>query len=317
MHFIKRSRKAFTLIELLVVIAIIAILVSLLLPAVQQAREAARRSQCRNNLKQIGLALHNYHGLYNVFPPGASGGATISAGAGGICTWDKHVADTRRAPWTVAILPALEESARYNEFRLEEDFPVFPRVSSWAGGSTANYAAWEKRVNVYKCPSDVNFPNGITSSYKGVSGGGNSPFCRSSGDHRRLFNRSGILFHNSSIRFRDITDGTSNVFLAGEWIYQLSPLEHSTYGMGWASADYDADLASAFPGNTGPTSYPMNTPGLVPGHDAAGYFGSSHVGGVHFLLCDGSVQFMSQNMDLTTYQNLGARNDASPVGGGW
>ena len=106
----RQSRRGFTLIELLVVIAIIAILVALLLPAVQQAREAARRSSCKNQLKQLGLALQNYHDTHTVFPIGAGLAGTSATGS------------ARRAPWTVLILPFLEENAVYDEFNFSETF---------------------------------------------------------------------------------------------------------------------------------------------------------------------------------------------------
>ncbi|WP_437221828.1 DUF1559 domain-containing protein [Planctomicrobium sp. SH661] len=302
---VNQNRRGFTLIELLVVIAIIAVLIALLLPAVQQAREAARRSQCKNTLKQIGLALHNYHDLFSTFPPGSSGGSSLVSSSG-TCTWSPVSPGTRRAPWTVMILPALEETALYNQFKSEEEFTILSMAAF--RGSAANHAAWEKKMPKYKCPSDVNFPNGTTSSYKGVSGGGTGAFCLGEGYSLYPFHTNGILYHNSNTRVRDVTDGLTNVFLVGESPYQYSASNGDGFGVGWASAHFES-----FVTNTGGTTFPLNT--KSPGHDTVGYFGSHHVGGAHFLLGDGSVQFVNQNMNLPTYQQMGIRNDALPVGG--
>ncbi|HWL09107.1 MAG TPA: DUF1559 domain-containing protein [Planctomicrobium sp.] len=301
--------RGFTLIELLVVIAIIAILVALLLPAVQQAREAARRTQCRNNLKQIGLALHNYHDLHSRFP---LGGAGTTAGAvttpGGTCAWGD--VDPRRAPWTVLILPQLDESNRYNKFVFEEQFTSY---STNRRGSTANHEQWLLPLSKYRCPSDDFFPNEPLTSYRGVEGGGGVPYCTSSSlPTTRFFHNNGILYYNSSITFRDIADGASNVLMVGESPYQNWSDSDTRYNEGWASAAFTVNN-SGFPSVTTGTRYPLNTG--KNGNDSSGCFGSKHTGGAHFLMCDGSVQFLSENMNLQIFQQLGARADGQPAGG--
>ncbi|MCA9089676.1 MAG: DUF1559 domain-containing protein [Planctomycetaceae bacterium] len=146
-------RPGFTLIELLVVIAIIAILIALLLPAVQQAREAARRSQCKNNLKQLGLALHNYHDTFNTFPPGG-----VSALANSNCnpTGGSEPAN-QGAPWTVLVLPYVDEAPRYNSFNFDTYFISFfngyPPTSGY-GGSGGNYTEQVRPCNRFQCPSE-------------------------------------------------------------------------------------------------------------------------------------------------------------------
>src|SRR5688572_18495143 len=143
----QRRRIGFTLIELLVVIAIIAILIALLLPAVQQAREAARRTQCKNNLKQMGLALHNYHDAFNMFPPGhvydgfadtnvrspTNGGGNDCVAAGALASNATYV----RAPWTVQILPYIDQAPLYNQFQMH--MPFFGRVDHQNPPSPINY----------------------------------------------------------------------------------------------------------------------------------------------------------------------------------
>jgi len=291
------------------VIAIIAILVALLLPAVQQAREAARRSLCSNNLKQIGLALHNYNEANGRFPLGGAG--TVNGPIttpGGTCAWAGT--DPMRAPWTVLILPQLDESTRYNKFNFEQNFTAY---SSNRQGSAANQAQWSIKLSKYRCPSDDFFPDQPLTSYRGVEGGGTVPWCTSSSrPTTRFFFNNGVLFYNSAITFRDITDGASNVLLVGESPYQNWSDNDPRYNEGWASAAFTINN-TGYPSVSTATRYPLNT-GLN-GNDSSGCFGSSHVGGAYFLTCDGGVQFLSENMDLQVYQQLGARADKAPLGG--
>ena len=323
-----RSLRGFTLIELLVVIAIIAILIALLLPAVQQAREAARRSTCKNNMKQIGLALHNYHDTHRAFPIGQGiEGTSCTGSSSGI-----------RAPWTVLILPYMDQANIYNLFDFEGQFR-----STWGDGmsSTANRDASEENVDVYHCPSFVAADHRHTNYFGVMGGGADKAVCGSS--NGRAFWNNGVLFMNSKILMRDIIDGTSNTFLVGETKYQLGPGGRGdSHRHGWASTirgtggsvagtvaaatdvrinEYDGD------GNSGDTGFGASaastfgtvavsggTPANANNCLMARTFGSMHEGGCHFLLCDGSVHFASENIDMTLYNNLAIRNDREVIG---
>ena len=186
------TTRGFTLVELLVVIAIIGILVALLLPAVQAAREAARRTQCQNKMKQQGLALHNYLSARTTFPPGCTHPYVNGCGGGGI--------DGGGAPWTVWILPYMENDALFKQFVLTETFTS----SSNLPGSTTNHATWLLGNVDYQCPSypssdsSVNFCN-----YFGVQGGGPVALATcTTVSQQRVYFDNGVLFHNSKIRVR-------------------------------------------------------------------------------------------------------------------
>ena len=324
----RRRSRGFTLIELLVVIAIIAILIALLLPAVQQAREAARRSQCKNNMKQIGVALHNYNETHGSFPIGSGIMASDCGGA----------RSAIRAPWTVLILPFLDKVDVYNQFDFESQFKVTSTTNTVP--LEPNNSAVNNNVNVYHCPS-FPAPDFLHTNYFGVMGGGeDNATCLSATRHGRAFWSNGIMFVNSHVQIRDITDGTNNTFLVGETKYQLGPNGRSDHArVYWASTlwaggtewsvpsvlaaatdirinEYDGD------GNSGDTGFGPSSAssyGTV-NSNAATYclqgrtFGSMHEGGCHFLLADGSVHFANENIDMDAYQNLAMRNDKNVVG---
>jgi len=299
-------RTGFTLIELLVVIAIIAILIALLLPAVQQAREAARRSQCKNNLKQIGLGLHNYHDLYNTFPPGAVMRFPDTTST----NWCRSTANGGGsfggAPWTVLILPQIDQASIYNKLDFNEPFSTSSLPTTAPNGDFIPY------LPAYVCPSDPEMGGQKSSNYVGASGGGAAPDCFTS--EGRNFYVNGILYTNSRTRIADITDGSTNVFLVGETRYNsLTPdgrPRWSASGKGGSSNGLLQNLAGALEQiNLFPISK-RSTAGAV-----SQLFGSMHVGGCHFLMADGSVHFVSENIDLDTYRQLGIRADSAPVGG--
>lgn len=313
----RRQQRGFTLIELLVVIAIIAILIALLLPAVQQAREAARRSTCKNKLKQLGLALHNYHDTFNRLPPAYVETAARRGSSGGTCT----TGGTRSAPWTILILPYIEQSTLYNKF----DFNAKFRNLQNGSGDAVNETLQEQRNVNFECPSDPNSNESLANNnYLGVQGGGDYTAMAAIGKACRAYNIrtyffNGIFYSDSSTRMRDITDGSSNVFMLGESRYQTlwaSSGSAATYWMTWATTSWgDA------PAQVGGTYLPINGSSFVPHRDgyklevATSYFGSNHIGGAHFLMGDGSVHFISENIDLSTYQTLGVIADGLPVGG--
>lgn len=293
------ARPGFTLIELLVVIAIIAVLIALLLPAVQQAREAARRTQCKNHLKQMGLALHNFHDTFNRFPTGGTvPWATNTAGA---TQWDDP--PRNGIGWMVQILPYVDQANLYN-----------------LGNTTV---AANTTVNVYFCPSrrsNTVISTGALNDYAAVTPADspnswdqfwygetwsvpmNAPY---SGIIVRTGNPTGPQRFS---RFKDITDGTSNVMAIGEkWV----PV--TGYGGGqWHddhgySDGWDPDIIRT-------TGYPIQHDSKTGGPNDGYNFGAQHVGGCHFLMGDGAVRFISQNMNATTLNNLGHRSDGAVVG---
>ena len=299
----------FTLIELLVVIAIIATLVAILLPAVQQAREAARRSSCKNNLKQIALAMHNYHDTYRTFPPGYVSRINANFSTTNWCINTAAGNEYSRAPWTVHILPYIEQSALYDSLDVNLEF------ATGNGAPVANILNKLQPNAAYQCPSDV-FPQeatrGLGFSYRANGGGGvpTSFSCKnSSGGGNRYFFINGIFHHNSKINFRDVTDGLTNTFLLGECHVKVVDIT-------WASSAKHA--AQAMPYVITHFVLQPNTPQASLANDAetmTNRFSSPHKGGVQMAMCDGSVQFIGENIDLTLGRTLSTRADGLPVGG--
>ena len=289
-----RRPRGFTLIELLVVIAIIAILISLLLPAVQQAREAARRSECRNNLMQIALALLNYDMAHEALPPGCvnqTGPVT------------NYEADTSAGPpaegypyhmgWIVQILPHLDSPNVYRNIDFSKS--VWAPENSKATGTT---------LPTLQCPS---FP--------GNTGGTNYAGSHHSVEAPIAADNNGVLFLNSSVAREDIIDGLSSTILVGEITDRPTTV--------WA-AGTRASLRNAGTPMAG-TPVPAGTaatPGSAGNAEAAvdpetfvGGFGSSHTGGGLFAFNDGSVTFLSTSISQTVYQNLANRADGEIVEG--
>ena len=296
----RRSRTGFTLIELLVVIAIIAVLIALLLPAVQQAREAARRSQCINNLKQLGLALHNYHDNMNVFPPGwlgVQGGVSNMDGPNGFA-WGSH------------ILPYLDQAPLYNRIN-------FNLSCNDAGNAVARQTV----LATFRCPSDSSTdiwaigqqgnPANIlatlpTANYVGSFGTqGFETICANPPFPAAQCVSNGMFFHNSSTRMRDVSDGMSNTVFLGEHRTNtaLNPAWHST----WVGVVPQGDEAIA---------RVLAVSDHTPNHPALHIddFSSWHTGGVHLLFGDGRVRFITQNIDTNVFKAIATRAGGEIVG---
>jgi type II secretory pathway pseudopilin PulG len=315
-------------VELLVVIAIIGTLVGLLLPAVQAARESARRSSCQNNLKQIGVALHNYHDATRGFPKGNR--CTTSAlppMSSGTSSGDPTAT---REPWTIAILPYAENVALYSRFDLNQAFSSHVDQSlqqTTLPGTNPNPAAQNTRNPLFNCPSDPGVPTApLKNNYFGVMGGvsvsgsGAAWTSPHAGTAYEIYN-NGILFLNSATGIKNIADGTSKTFLVGETIYQFWPATHYGWGQGGRTRS-DVSGNSCFLQNVAATKSQINS---KPQQDAAGIhvhliwqttFSSSHPGGAQFLTADGGVWFVSENVNLSIYRTMGVVNDGAPVGGG-
>ncbi|MBI3461770.1 MAG: DUF1559 domain-containing protein [Planctomycetes bacterium] len=330
-----KRQAGFTLVELLVVIAIIGILIALLLPAVQAAREAARRIQCGNNLKQMGLALHNYHGKYGRFPMGVFGVFMHS--------------------WQLAILPEVEQGT----LMAQVDFnPILQNGAPRFGSGNPN-GPNGKLLNLYTpvfnwCPSSTaprlmratgnNGEKLGTSSYNGIAGSTTSPTVATdpTGGGRCVASNqgyacaNGVLIPNRSVKISDVSDGTTNTLMVGE----CSAMGKTAVGVAedirgsaewgcWIGSGADAVLPQAgglFPWRTSPwcrnvttIRYPINMTTVLTG--AGGNFRdgannslhSNHPSGVEVLNADGSVRFLIQTTDVLVLRNLSIRDDRGAI----
>ena len=333
----RRARRAFTLVELLVVIAIIGILVGLLLPAVQAAREAARRMQCSNNLKQIGLALHNYHSTFNKFPAGGYG---------------THQNQDPGFSWMISILPYCEQSNLYN--RLIFTGPgvgwVGPVNSiGWMNGKVLDNVA----LPYMKCPSSTVpefgfFPipqiTVMRPQYVGIAGAADGNgfvnvsgrvkgCCLQSGTATGVISSGGLLTPVRSRNISTCSDGTSNTLIVGEIsAYGRDPLGTLLQINGFLGfqagslsnvAVEDWPVASGLFNrvlNLTTIQYPPNSnrstanPGVNPNIGSNNPLLSEHTGGTQGARADGSVHFMSQNIDLLLLRLVATRDDGQVVG---
>ncbi|MCA9089903.1 MAG: DUF1559 domain-containing protein [Planctomycetaceae bacterium] len=334
------SRRGFTLIELLVVIAIIAILIALLLPAVQQAREAARRTQCKNNLKQLGLALSNYHDTFTRFPFGVRS----QSGTG--------------PSWMVGILPYVDQQALYNQFDMnapqngEAGLPATTPPASPRTGQLLNGII----TSVYRCPSSP-LPEQETlgtyslqrTSYVGIAGATDhngfpatkqAACCITDGNSGQI-SATGVLFPNGVAQMRDLSDGSSNTMTIGEasdYALDASGAKKrvdGSNGAAWFSGTSTIGIPPSYSSAvTGPGFPPL--PFALPAfnittiryapncsytnagvHQARGAnnpLTSAHTGGVQVALADGAVRFISDNLDIEIIKRLATRDDGQVVG---
>lgn len=327
------DRRGFTLVELLVVIAIIGILIALLLPAVQAAREAARRSSCLNNLKQLALALHNHHDIKQVFPPGSppdiapwKAGGTADANYG--------------SNWKVWILPFIEQSSLYNQWQ-------------FYGGSgyynTNNRALiYELFISVYRCPStpfpifSTRWHRGMYTSYTAVSGSVNDPGVYNV-NPSNIVSDHGILGYKSQVTMGMISDGTSNTILVGEQSNHLRDANGgivlgAAYGgtVGIPITAMGPDMWQVGVPMSGTNEYynittiryAINQGGWASNPSGGGYnpgggvcdnvcnnipLSSGHPGGCNVALADGSVRFLSNTTDLNVLFYAASRDDGRSV----
>ena len=325
----RRLLRGFTLIELLVVIAIIAILIALLLPAVQQAREAARRTQCRNNMKQMGLALHNYHDNNNKFPLGE------------LYPYNGN--------WKARILPFMDQGPLYNNFTWAS--------SSFHSNSSSTFVAALSGtiVPALNCPSSPlprlgnvsgtdNVLNAQLHCYTGVMGAypdpaGRTAECLDTGAWGSFACANGLLLVNETVGIRDNTDGTSNTIIVGEQSGDVAGDDmRANYWGGWCGTSFNvgSQAAPVTSAATGTTMVSSGTTTLryAPNADQGATtaltcvtgsgcdfnyrhntpLNSYHEGGVHVLMADGAVRFLSENISLVTYRQLGVRDDGQVVG---
>jgi len=316
-------RNGFTLVELLVVIAIIGVLIALLLPAVQQAREAARRMSCTNNLKQMGLAMHNYHDTYLSFP-----GVSYKCGPGAVGVEGTHAHWT----WGTSLLPFIEQSATYDQLTGPNDF------MHDAIADSARLEILQTPVSAFRCPSDTGTT--LNSQYLCAGEeiamsnyiGNNDAQEVNRADNTGVFVAGDRVDINDSIvkrTMKDITDGTSNTIAIGERTWKLGGVELGAglvYGMSGnadlrGNGDYDHGFISVVGAGKPPINWNLTCGSSCNDVDGRQGFSSLHPGGSQFVLVDGSVRFISETIFHTpaganesTYELLLAVADGKVIG---
>lgn len=315
-----RRKSGFTLIELLVVIAIIATLVAILLPAVQQAREAARRSTCKNNLKQFGIALHNYHDVHSTFPP-----AVIFDTSKTTSWWDYT-----GVAWGALVLPYIEQPALYDRINFNVQQP---------GEDAANTSVRTADIPIFRCPTDPGVrpvsDRGPTSYVFCAAHNANNTGTVFGGGGTGTDNGNSVLYANSKTTFAKIIDGTSNTMILSECLVGVKYVETQTYDYASINACLENTPTATYSlrrgtswftmyVDRGPTfAYTTHVPpnGLWDVGSCTRSLStfnadaqSMHKGGVQTVLADGSVRFISENIHLPTWQNLGNMRDGQVLG---
>jgi len=305
----------FTLIELLVVISVIGILVALLLPAVMSAREAARKTVCRNQLKQIALALHNYNDTYGRFPPGAIAGSKkkfviiCNSGQGhrAIDTWDEAAKGPgyQGTSWMLMILPYIDQGPLYRKWDFTKsvsenadvaktNIPLFycPSRRSGVDNPGIMFQQWESGGTDYGACS------GACNAWHNC--GAHESWMVSTG--RRPFDKcKGVFWINRGVKMRDIRDGTTHTILLGELQRLDQGTDATTSRDGWALGGVATLFSTCSDRCEGINSEFFEEPG------------SEHTGGAHFALADGSVRFLSDSMDIDVFQQLGQMSGDGPA----
>ncbi len=274
---IRKRIAGFTLIELLVSMGIISVLMALLLPAVQSARESARRTRCQYQMRQLGLALHNYHENHLAFPPGSfeeGPSDPIQSGWG----------------WGAMILPQVDQAPLYQRI----DFNVGTAV----GG---NLSLINTSLSLWQCPSE------ISANQLHVISVDHPTYDIASGNY---CGSSGVLDFMRCYRMGDITDGASQTLLLGERMVQSGPNSNTNFTSSWIGQVAFADEYEyrGIPHLVASRLYPINY-----SYSDPSCFSSRHTGGAFFVLCDGSTRFFSQNMDRTTFEAIGTRSGGEIV----
>ncbi len=300
-------RRGFTLVELLVVIAIIGVLVALLLPAVQAAREAARRSQCGNNLKQMGLGLHNYVDTWQKLPVACMGGFT---GADDDDGWS----------WAAVILPFVEQKPLYDQLNPQGELLLLPNYFT---ANSRPIPGGETQLKIFKCPTSILpkvtpatffIPGGTTVSTlrPWIVGYGTNDYKTAGGSCNGDNGPMHKLRERPHRRFAEITDGLSNTLLVCESSYVRGGSTLSVWPLWIAASNNDESVRA-----NGRTSAPINcgcTTATMRQSISDDCAFSSHPNGAQFVLCDGSVRFISQNIAIQAYCNLHGVDEGQPIG---